>query len=62
MLKILVKYIKYSGLWVGLVFNPLHWEFRFTTIQPDDLNPKAHGIFLTIGPVWIRGVIDDGSW
>jgi hypothetical protein len=62
MLKILVNYIKYSGIWIGFVINPFHWELSFETVQPDNLNPKAHGIFLRIGPFWIKGVIDDGSW
>lgn len=58
----LKNYLKYSGLWMGLVFNPCHWELKFTGIQPDDLNPKKYGFMISIGPVWVRGAIDDGSY
>lgn len=61
-LKNLSNYVKYSGIWFGVVINPAHWEFRFTTIQPDDLNPNAHGFLLSLGPIWVRAVIDDGAW
>jgi hypothetical protein len=47
---------------MGLVFNPCHWELKFTGIQPDDLNPKNYGFMISIGPVWVRGAIDDGSY
>ena len=58
----LKNYLKYSGLWMGFVFNPYHWEFKFVKIQPDDMNPKNYGFMISLGPVWIRGVIDDGTW
>ena len=58
----LKNYLKHSGIWIGVVVNPMHWEIRFVTIQPDDLNPKAHGFFLSLGPLWARVVIDDGEW
>jgi len=47
---------------MGLVFNPCHWELRFTNIKPDALNPKQNGFMISIGPIWVRGVIDDGAW
>jgi hypothetical protein len=62
MLKILSKYIRYSGIWAGLVFNPYHWEFRFDQFHPDDMNPNMRGFFISFGPLWIRLVLDDGSW
>jgi len=62
MLKILSKYIRYSGLWIGLVFNPYHWEFRFDQLHPDELNPNMRGFYISFGPFWIRIVLDDGSW
>jgi hypothetical protein len=62
MLKILSKYLKYSGIWLGLVINPYHWEFRIEKFHPDELNPNLFGFFITIGPFWIRFIIDDGSW
>lgn len=58
----LKNYLKYSGLWAGVVLNPYHWEFKFTNIKPDELNPNNYGFMISIGPLWVRGVIDDGSW
>ncbi len=57
-----MKYLKYSGIWFGLVVNPFHWEFRFQSITPDDMNPKQYGVFISIGPIWVRLIVDDGSW
>jgi len=59
---ILKNYLKHSGLWMGLVINPYHWEFKVDNIQPDELNPKNYGFMISLGPIWVRGVIDDGSW
>lgn len=61
-LKILSNYAKYSGIWAGVVVNPFHWDVRFEHLHPDDLNPNMRGFYLSLGPVWLRVVIDDGSW
>lgn len=62
MLKILSKYFRYSGVWIGLVVNPCHWEIRFDLMHPDDMNPKMRGVFISFGLIWIRIILDDGSW
>jgi hypothetical protein len=62
MLKTLSNYLRYSGIWVGLVVNPFHWDFRIQTLHPDDLNPNMRGVYVSIGPIWTRLVIDNGSW
>lgn len=62
MLKILSKYFRYSGIWVGVAINPCHWNFVFEFLHPDELNPKMMGVYASVGPVWVRLVIDDGSW
>lgn len=57
---IIIKYLKYSGLWVGLVFNPCHWQFGFK-----DSHNAWENLFdncLHLGPIWIRVIIDDGRW
>lgn len=55
--------IKYSGLWMGFVLNPYHWEFKITNgsdgILEDDV---IFGLAIHCGPIWIRVVIDDGTW
>jgi len=50
----MMKFLKYSGIWFGLIVNPYHW--RFTIEKPLD------GFAIYIGPVWMRVIIDDGSW
>jgi len=61
-LKTLIKYVKYSGVWVNFALNPCHWSFRSEFMHPDDLNPKMKGIYLVCGFISIRIIIDDGSW
>lgn len=62
MLKILSNYLRYSGIWMGLVINPFHWDFRFDFLHPDDLNPNMRGVYISIGPIWTRFILDNGSW
>jgi len=57
-----LNYLKYSGIWIGFVLNPYHWEFKLQTEGPTDLDPNMHFAFLTLGPFWIRIVVDDGGW
>ena len=61
-LKTLSNYVKYSGIWIGLIVNPFHWEWRTDQLHPDDLNPNMRGFYVSIGPVWIRSILDDGTW
>lgn len=62
MLKNLINYLKFSGAWFGFVLNPYHWEFCFNTNGSTDLDPKLKVLFISLGPVWTRIAIDDGSW
>ncbi len=57
----MMKFLKYSGIWFGLVVNPYHW--RFAIEKPHDaLDQPLDGFAIYIGPVWMRVIIDDGSW
>lgn len=56
------KWIRYSGLWVTFVFNPLHWQLNAETFGHDDLDPKLFGLVLNLGPVVVRVILDDGSY
>lgn len=58
----LKNYLKYSGVWAGIVLNPYHWEVNFVAITPTDLDPGQRGFFVSIGPIWVRGILDNGSW
>lgn len=54
-------FLKYSGIWFGLVINPYHW--RFSIEKPcDSLDQALDGFAIYVGPVWMRVIIDDGSW
>jgi hypothetical protein len=58
----LLNYLKYSGVWIGFVLNPYHWEVDMDLGGPTDTDPSMYFIYLTFGPVWCRIVIDDGRW
>jgi hypothetical protein len=62
MLKILSKYIRYSGVWVSFALNPFHWRVSFEFMHPDELNPNMRGVFISLLPISLRIIVDDGSW
>jgi len=62
MLKILSKYIRYSGIWVSFALNPFHWRVSFEFMHPDELNPNMRGVFVSLLPISVRIIVDDGSW
>jgi hypothetical protein len=55
------NYLKHSGLWMGFVLNPYHWNFKIEYV--DELTDD-YVFFLNVyfGPFWIRIIIDDGNW
>lgn len=63
MLKKCLKWIEFSGVWVGFVLNPYHWEpdFKFIAKSESDEWGLVF-IEINIGLVWIRIIIDDGRW
>ena len=54
-LKNLLNYVKFSGIWIGFVLNPYHWEFKFL-----NTNDMGKTIALYVGPVWFRLAISNG--
>ena len=57
-----MNWLKYSGIWIGIVINPFHWKLKWET-QPSVLGTE--NVFencLYCGPFWIRIIIDDGRW
>lgn len=61
-MKAILSYLKYSGIWVGLVVNPFHWQLGWKKnvgMWPDDymFDNSMH-----FGPIWLRVIIDDGRW
>ena len=58
----MLKWLKYSGIWIGLVINPFHWRiglFQGSKEWPDE---RLFENSLHLGPIWIRIIIDDGRW
>lgn len=58
----LKNYLKYSGLWAGLVLNPYHWNFKLEVDPPQLIDSYLFHFELYLGLIWIRIVIDDGNW
>lgn len=55
------NYLRYSGVWIGFILNPFHWRIAWAKGNgewPEYLFENC----LYIGPVYIRVIIDDGSW
>lgn len=57
-------YFRYSGVWIGFVFNPVHWLFDLDTSigGGDDEIKHIFKFNLTFGFVWVRIIIDNGEW
>lgn len=59
----LKNFLKHSGLWAGFVLNPYHWQFKIKTGSEGLLEDEPlYGLAIYLGPIWVRGVIDDGAW
>jgi hypothetical protein len=52
-----LKYLKYSGVWIGIVINPFHWQFGWYSGEEGLFDNAVH-----LGLIWIRIIIDDGNW
>lgn len=62
MLKNLLNYLKYSGVWISLGLNPYHWRLSFDSTKPDDMDPARYSYNIVVGPLSLKVVLDDGSW
>lgn len=62
-LKILTNWVKYSGVWIGFVLNPYHWEpdVKFYTKTDNEMYGLCF-LEINLGLIWIRIIIDDGRW
>ena len=66
-LKNLLNWFKYSGVWIGFVFNPYQWEpdLKLKTRNSLLTDHDVWGIIfleINLGFVWLRVIIDDGRW
>lgn len=57
-----MKWLRYSGIWVSLAINPLHWRIACEVSGPTDMDPAMYSGYVSMGPLTIRIVIDDGSY
>ena len=59
-----MNWIKYSGLWITLIINPLHWQFSY--LNNPTANewpaPNCNEHILQILMFSFRLVIDNGDW
>lgn len=62
MINKIYNWIRYSGVWVTLIVNPLHWRFNWEVIKPDDLNPSMYQLDFQLFFLRVLIVFDDGSW
>jgi hypothetical protein len=58
----LKSYLKHSGMWAGFVLNPYHWNFKLEVNPQHDIDTYIFHFELYLGLVWLRVVVDDGSW
>ena len=58
-LKNFLDYLKYSGIWITFAVNPYHWRVACNS-EDDGFGLIIHS--LTIGPLTIKGVVDNGKW
>jgi hypothetical protein len=59
-----MEWLKYSGLWITLIFNPFHWRLSYC-VDPAKNEwpaPSRREIAVQIFMLTIRLVIDNGDW
>jgi len=63
-MKKFIEYLRYSGVWIGIVLNPFHWQPKIETRDPlfSDMNPNGKLLYISLGPLWIRIVINDATY
>ena len=61
-MKKIFSYLRYSGVWIGFVLNPLHWQIAWARGSTEWPNDYLFENCLYIGPIYIRVIIDDGRW
>jgi len=63
-MKKFIEYLRYSGVWIGIVLNPFHWQLKIETKDSlfNDMNPNGKLLYISLGPLWIRIVIDDATY
>jgi len=58
------NWIRYSGIWITIIVNPLHWTISMNK-NPYDSEwpaPDRHELHIQLLMVSFRLVIDSGRW
>jgi hypothetical protein len=61
MMSTILNYLRYSGIWAGIVVNPFHWQFGWKR-NIDVYDNHLFDNSIHMGPIWVRVIIDDGRW
>ncbi len=56
-----MKWLWYSGVWITLIVNPFHWDFRWEVIKDEELG-RIDTLELQFLCINIRVILDDGKW
>lgn len=62
MLKNFLDYVRFSGIWVSFALNPFHWRLSGSFHKPTDTDPSMYAIYITVGPLSVRTLLDNGTW
>jgi hypothetical protein len=57
----MMKWLRYSGVWITLIVNPFHWDFRWEVIKDEELG-RIDTLELQFLCINIRVILDDGKW
>tara|TARA_R110000824_G_scaffold117285_3_gene269173 strand:- start:752 stop:970 length:219 start_codon:yes stop_codon:yes gene_type:complete len=61
-MKKIIGFVAFSGIWITLILNPLHWRLTLMPLKKNTLNPKFYEYNLQMLCLGIHIVIDDGDW
>lgn len=57
-----MNWLKYSGVFITLILNPFHWRLGFEMGRDEIMGPKSHYLKVSILPLSVNVIIDDGQW
>jgi len=58
----MIDYIRHSSITIGIQLNPLLWRVGYLIGGPDDMNPGAYTLVITLLMIRLNVFIDNGSW
>lgn len=58
----LLNYLKYSGVFITIVLNPLHWRLGYASGRDEIMGPNSWFCKITLLAVGVNVVVDNGDW